>query len=88
MSKIFKFEEINCQYEEIFTKLTQIGVKLKDKLYKFFLELVQCDIPYEDPIQSDKKEKYLFHSMILSLEDVNTLYGFFKDYQEEFTTSK
>ena len=50
MSKIFKFEEINCQYEEIFTKLTQIGVKLKDKLYKFFLELVQCDIPYEDPI--------------------------------------
>jgi len=26
--------------------------------------------------------------MILNLEDVNTLYDFFKDYTEEFTTSK
>jgi hypothetical protein len=26
--------------------------------------------------------------MILNLDDVNTLYEFFKDYIEEFTTSK
>jgi hypothetical protein len=33
-----------------------------------------------DPIAEDAKEKFVFHSMILNLEDVNVLYDFFKEF--------
>lgn len=55
---------------------------------KYLKDVVTFDYQMLDPIKEDEHEKFLFHSMMLNLDDVNTLYEFFKDYMDEFTTSK
>jgi hypothetical protein len=35
----------------------------------------------------DSQQKYIFHSMLVNLDDVKTIYDFFKEFQDEFTTS-
>lgn len=44
-------------------------------------------MPSASPIEEDRKAKYQYHSVILSLADINILYDFFKDYTDQFTTS-
>lgn len=56
----------------------------KGEIMKYLKDLVSFEYNEVDPIQQDSKEKFIFHSMILNLEDVNVLYDFFKDFQEEF----
>lgn len=51
---------------------------------KYLKDLVSFDCIEIDPMVEDAKDKFNFHSMILNLEDVNVLYDFFKDFQEEF----
>jgi phosphoribosyl-dephospho-CoA transferase len=65
-----------------------MGKKKKGELSKYLKELVTFDINLGEPIKDDEQKKFVFHSMILNLDDVNTLYDFFKDFLEEFTTSK
>ena len=42
----------------------------------------------EEEVKDDERQRYVFHSMILNLEDIITIYDFFKDFQDEFTASK
>jgi hypothetical protein len=66
-----------------------LQTKKKGDITKYLWDLVTFDSQISsDPVKEDEKQKFLFHSMILNLDDVNTLYEFFKDYIEEFTTSK
>lgn len=51
---------------------------------KYLKDLVSFECIEIDPMQEDAKDKFNFHSMILNLEDVNVLYDFFKDFQEDF----
>jgi hypothetical protein len=52
----------------------------KGDIMKYLKDLVSFEYNEIDPIQEDSKEKFVFHSMILNLEDVNVLYDFFKDF--------
>lgn len=59
----------------------------KGEIAKYLKNLVAFEYDEGDPIKDDEKQKFIFHSMILNLEDVNVLYDFFKDFQEEFAPS-
>jgi hypothetical protein len=87
MVKIFKFEEIRAS-DDMFSKLANLGSKRKEQITKFFNELVDTNMNIEDPIADDSKSQFVFHSMILNLDDVNTIYQFYKDHIDDFTTSK
>lgn len=63
-------------------------VQKRDQIMKFYKQLLDFNIHFSDPINEDKCTKFVAHSMVVSLNDVNTIYEFFKDYMEEFTTSK
>jgi hypothetical protein len=87
MVTIFKFEEFKCN-EEIFKKFMQLGKRRQGDIKKYFRDMVSFDYQVGDPISQDLQKKYVFHSMILNLDDIKTLYDFFKDFMEVFTTSK
>eukprot|EP00347_Sterkiella_histriomuscorum_P018883 403343810 len=87
MQKYFKFEELQC-HDEAFNIFKHNQNKKKDQIIMFYQSLLDVNVDSIDPIHEDKKQKFSFHSMILNLSDVNVLYEFFKDYMDEFTTSK
>ena len=65
-----------------------LAKKRKGDVIKYFKDMVSFDYQAGNPIKDDEKQKHVFHSMILNLEDVKTVYEFFKDFQDQFTTSK
>ncbi len=56
-------------------------------VFKYYQHLLDISMPILNPLEEDRKAKYQYHSMILSLADINILYDFFKDYTDLFTTS-
>ncbi len=87
MINIFTFEELKCN-EDIFNRYLQLFRKRRGDVTKYLRDLVSFDYDPGNPIKDDEKQRYVFHSMILNLEDIITIYDFFKDFQEEFTASK
>lgn len=83
MTRIFKFEDLACN-EEVFKKVYQLAARKKGEIMKYLKDLVLFEYNDPEPIKEDYKEKFVFHSMILNLEDVNVLYDFFKDFQDQF----
>ncbi len=79
MVKIFKFEDLQC-HEEIFKRYYMLAKKRKGDVIKYFKDMVSFDYQPGNPIKDDEKQKHVFHSMILNLEDVKTVYEFFKDF--------
>ena len=86
MVSIFKFEDLVC-HEEIFQKFIQLSKRRKNDVVKYFKELVSIDYAPTNPVKEDSQQKYVFHSMLVNLDDVKTIYDFFKEFQDEFTTS-
>lgn len=87
MVSIFRFDDLVCN-EEIFSKYFHLQRKRKADVTKYFRDMVSFEYDPGHPIKDDEKQKYVFHSMILNLEEVQTIYDFFKDFIDEFTTSK
>jgi len=87
MINIFTFEELKCN-EDIFNRYLQLFRKRRGDVTKYLRDLVSFDYDPGNPIKDDEKQRYVFQSMILNLEDIITIYDFFKDFQEEFTASK
>ncbi len=79
MINIFAFEELKCN-EDIFNRYIQLFRKRKGDVTKYFRDLVSFDYDPGNPIKDDEKQRYVFHSMILNLEDIITIYDFFKDF--------
>ncbi len=84
---MFQMEDFTCN-EEVFKDFYNMQARLKPRILAYLKEVVTFDYHVGDPIKEDEKQKFLFQSMIMNLEDVKVLYDFFKDYMEEFTTSK
>ena len=87
MEKIFKLEEV-ISTDDIFSCFQKLARRRRDHVLRFYQSLLDIQSTVHDPIKENKKQKFVFHSMILTLQDVNTLYSFFKDHVEEFSTSK
>ena len=87
MVNIFTFEDLKCN-EEIFNRYYNLFRKRKGDVIKYLRDLVSFDYSSGNPIKDDEKQRYVFQSMLLNLEDIQTIYDFFKDFQDEFTTSK
>jgi hypothetical protein len=84
MQKIFKYEEI-VYSDDIFVCFQHLAKRRRDHVHKFYNTLLDITTEQAEPIKEDKTQKFVFHSMILSLQDVNILYNFFKDHTEDFT---
>ena len=87
MNKVFRFEDFQC-HDEIFKKFITFAKKKRSEISRYLKDLVTFDMEVGDPIKDEESQRFVAHSMILNLDDVNTLYDFFKDFMEEFTTSK
>ncbi len=81
MMSIFKFEDLKCN-PDIFQKFIHLGMRRKNDIIKYFKELVSFDYTPSNPIKEDEQQKYIFHSMLVNLDDVRTIYDFFKDFQD------
>jgi hypothetical protein len=79
MIKIFRHEDLVC-HEEIFKKFIVLTAKKRGEASKYFRDLVSFDYNPGNPIKKDEQRKYVFHSMIMNLDDVKTIYEFFKDF--------
>jgi hypothetical protein len=64
-----------------------LGKRRRSDVIKYFREIVSFDYQPADPIREDAQQKYVFHSILVNLDDVRTIYDFFKEFQDEFTTS-
>jgi hypothetical protein len=68
-----------------------VNLSKREAVKRFYKDLLDIDMTLllpDNPINEDIQSKFNCHSMCLTLEDINSIYGFFKDHFEEFTTSK
>ena len=57
MTKIFRFEDFNCN-EEIFKKFITLAKKKKGDVVKYMRDLVSFEFHEGDPIKDDDLQKY------------------------------
>ena len=79
MVNVFRFEELKCN-DEIFSRYFNLFKKRKGDVTKYLRDLVSFDYNPGNPIKDDEKQRYVFQSMLLNLEDIKTIYDFFKDF--------
>ena len=87
MNKIFRLDDSPFE-DDVLQPFNQLYERKKPKILEFYRELIE--IPDTKDMSLNRvfhKERFQHHSMCLTLETLNHIYGFFKKHKEQFTTS-